>query len=60
MQTVFSPLKGTAFSTLATGDSRVGKGVLGAIPIHEIAESNDITLKKGQTLTWKLSIELPN
>jgi hypothetical protein len=58
MQTVFSPLKGTAFSTLATGDSRLGKGVLGAIPIHVVAEANDITLKKGQTVTWKLSIEL--
>ena len=43
---------------IATGDSRLGKGVLGAIPLHLIYESNDLQLKKGQKLTWEMSLEL--
>jgi hypothetical protein len=43
---------------LATGDSRLGKGVLGAIPLHLIYESTDLQLKKGQKLTWEMSLEL--
>ncbi|HEX8248513.1 MAG TPA: hypothetical protein VF599_10100 [Pyrinomonadaceae bacterium] len=43
---------------LATGDSRLGKGVLGAIPLHLIYESTDLQLKKGQKLTWEISLEL--
>jgi len=56
----FEPFTGTEFSTLATGDSRLGKGVLGPIPIHVIAKAKNIILKKGQSLTWKLSLELQN
>ena len=33
-------------SLMATGDSRLGKGVLGAIPLHLIFESNGLLLKK--------------
>ncbi len=33
-------------SIFATGDSRLGKGVLGAIPLHLIYEANDFKLKK--------------
>lgn len=45
-------------SLLATGDSRLGKGVLGAIPLHLIFESADLQLKKGQKAVWEISLEL--
>ncbi|HVE57931.1 MAG TPA: hypothetical protein VNB22_13950 [Pyrinomonadaceae bacterium] len=41
-----------------TGDSRLGKGVLGAIPLHLIFESNNLQLKKGQKAVWEISLEL--
>ncbi len=47
-------------SVLATGDSRLGKGVLGAIPLHLIYEANDLQMKKGQKLIWEMSLELLN
>ncbi len=45
-------------SLMATGDSRLGKGVLGAIPLHLIFESNDLLLKKGQKAVWEITLEL--
>jgi hypothetical protein len=42
----------------ATGDSRLGKGVLGAIPLHLIYEASDISLKKGQSRSWEIVLEL--
>jgi hypothetical protein len=45
-------------SLLATADSRLGKGVLGAIPLHLIFESADLQLKKGQSRIWEISLEL--
>lgn len=42
----------------ATGDSRLGKGVLGAIPIHLIFEANNLQLKKDQKSTFEISLEL--
>jgi len=47
-------------SILATGDSRLGKGVLGAIPLHLIFESNNISIKKGQKMIWEITLELEN
>ena len=47
-------------SLLATGDSRLGKGVLGAIPLHLIYEATDLQLKKNQKTTWEISLELIN
>jgi hypothetical protein len=45
-------------SLRATGDSRLGKGVLGPIPLHLIYESNDLALKKGRPAAWEISLEL--
>lgn len=42
----------------ATGDSKLGKGVLGAIPLHLIYESENSKLKKGESLTWEMVLEL--
>lgn len=47
-------------SIFATGDSRLGKGVLGAIPLHSIYESKDLPIKKGQKITWEITLELIN
>jgi len=55
-----SPRADWAFSSrvTATGDSKLGKGVLGAIPLHLVLEAADIQLKKGQRLSWEISLEL--
>ena len=45
-------------SLVTTGDSRLGKGVLGAIPLHLILEASDVPLKKGQKSVWEISLEL--
>jgi hypothetical protein len=60
MKAEFAPFGGTEFSVFATGDSRLGKGVLGAIPLHVTANAKDINIKRGQSLTWKVSLELKN
>jgi hypothetical protein len=48
----------TNTETFATGDSRLGKGVLGAIPVHLIFQSTDLQLRKGQKLNWEMVLEL--
>lgn len=58
LKATFEPFKGTAFSILASGDSKLSKGVLGAIPIHIVAKAEGITLKKGESISWSLSLEL--
>jgi hypothetical protein len=45
-------------SILATGDSKLGKGVLGAIPLHLIYSAENIQLKKDKQLTWRLDLEV--
>jgi hypothetical protein len=45
-------------SLLTTGDSRLGKGVLGAIPLHLVLDASDVALKKGQSRVWEISLEL--
>lgn len=42
----------------ATGDSRLGKGVLGAIPLHLVYEATNLQLEKNQKSTWEISLEL--
>ncbi len=41
-----------------TGDSRLGKGVLGAIPLHLIYSTNNLALTKNQPKTWQIVLEL--
>jgi len=50
--------KGIQFEIQATGDSRLGKGVLGAIPIHLVAESGERTLSPGEKFVWEISFEV--
>lgn len=45
-------------SLLATGDSKLGKGVLGAIPLHLIYSAEDLQLKKDKKVTWQLILEV--
>ena len=48
---------GTKIRVVATGDGKLGKGVLGAIPIHLVAEAENIKLAAGQKLSWEISVE---
>jgi len=48
---------GTITRIEAMGDSQFGKGVLGAIPLHIVAEKQAITLARGQSLVWEIRIE---
>lgn len=47
----------TKIRVIATGDSKLSKGVLGAIPIHLVAENENIKLASGQTISWEISVE---
>ena len=42
----------------ATGDSKLGKGVLGAIPFHLIYSMENLQLKKDKKATWQLDLEV--
>jgi len=41
----------------ATGDSKLGKGVLGAIPLHLIYSAENIKLAKDKKYAWRLTLE---
>lgn len=41
----------------ATGDGKLGKGVLRAIPLHIFAEKADFKLAAGQKMSWMISVE---
>jgi hypothetical protein len=43
---------------LATGDSRLSKGVIRAIPLHLILTAESIKLKAGKSQKWRLEIEV--
>lgn len=45
-------------SLFATGDSKLNKGVLVAIPLHLIYSAENLQLKKGQKMSWELSLEI--
>lgn len=44
----------------AAGNSPLSKGALGAIPIHIVAERGAFSLRKGESVSWELSLELLN
>lgn len=52
------PFARTEFSIFAAGNSRLGKGVLRAIPLHIAAEAKDIKMKAGTELKWEMFLEL--
>lgn len=47
-------------STLATGDSRLGKGTLGAIPLHLVYETKQLQLSAKKPRRWKLELAISN
>jgi hypothetical protein len=49
------PLKTTL---LATGDTALGRGARGAIPLHLIYESRDLLLEPNRPKTWHLVVEV--
>ena len=42
----------------AMGDSDLGKGVLGAIPLNVVLTSGERQLRKGEKLVWEVSLEI--
>lgn len=42
----------------ATGDSRLSKGVLLAIPLHLIYSAANLQLKRGKRVTWHISLQV--
>ena len=54
------PMAETRVRIDAAGNGPLSKGVLGAIPIHIVAERGAFTLKKGESVSWELTLELLN
>ena len=48
----------TETSTLATGDSALGRGARGPLPLHLIYESRDLRLAPNQDFDWRLTIKV--
>lgn len=42
----------------ATGDSKLSKGVLLAIPLHLVYSAANLQLKRGKKVTWQISLEV--
>lgn len=42
---------------VAAGDGKLSKGVLGAIPLHLVAEKAGFKLAAGQKISWEISVE---
>lgn len=49
--------EGTKIGINATGDGRLSKGVLRAIPLHIVAERAGFKLAAGQKMSWTISVE---
>jgi len=47
-----------ATSLYATGDSKLSKGVLGAIPLHLIYSTDNLLLTKNKPVSWKVDLEI--
>ena len=50
--------KGITFKVEDVGDTRLGKGVIGGVPIHLVAEASDISLAKDEKFIWEISFEI--
>ncbi len=49
--------EGTKIGINATGDTKLSKGVLRAIPLHIVAEKENIILPAGRKMTWQIAVE---
>jgi hypothetical protein len=47
-----------AVSLEATGDSKLSKGVLGAIPLHLIYSADNVVLSKDKPSAWRLTLQV--
>ena len=43
-------------SIVAAGDSPLGRGVHGAIPLHLVFEAHDLVVQNGKPLRYKVSL----
>ena len=48
----------TKYRIVAAGNGPLSKGVLGAIPIYVVAERGSFSLKRGESVSWELTLEL--
>ena len=53
----FKLVDGSIIREIAAGDGKLSKGVLGAIPLHLVAEKENIKLVPGEKISWEISIE---
>jgi hypothetical protein len=60
LRTGIKPMPDTRFRIVAAGNGPLSKGVLGAIPIHIVAERGAFALKRGESVSWELTFELQN
>ncbi|MDI1241607.1 MAG: hypothetical protein PSX80_06765, partial [bacterium] len=58
LRTGINPMPDTRFRIVAAGNGPLSKGVLGAIPIHIVAERGAFALRKGESVSWELTLEL--
>lgn len=58
LRAAIEPMPDTRIRVDAAGNGPLSKGVLGAIPIHIIAERGAFSLKKGESVSWELTLEL--
>jgi hypothetical protein len=60
LRTGIKPMADARIRIDAAGNGPLSKGVLGAIPIHIVAERGAFSLKKGESVSWELTLELLN
>ena len=48
---------GQDIRVFAAGDGKLSKGVLGAIPLHLVAEKSNFKLAAGEKLSWEIGVE---
>ena len=58
LRTTIKALPDTRIRIDAAGNGPLSKGVLGAIPLHIVAERSSFLLKKGESVSWELRLEL--
>ncbi|MEO5859055.1 MAG: hypothetical protein ABIR33_08920 [Pyrinomonadaceae bacterium] len=58
LRAAIKPMPDTRFRIVAAGNGPLSRGVLGAIPIHIVAERTAFSLKKGESVSWELTLEL--
>jgi hypothetical protein len=54
--TLKTPWPGLTRRVVATGETAMGRGARGAVPLHVVYEARDLRLTPGETVTWELTL----